>query len=62
MIGNIGRPPASYGINIVQKHLSRDPVGGTAISRVHVDGRVSPEVVEALRMLPHNLALTQAEL
>ena len=62
MTRNMGSPPASYGINIVQIHFSRGPVGGTAIPRVHVDGRVSPGVVEALRMLPHNLSFMQAEL
>jgi hypothetical protein len=43
-------------------HLSRDKVGGTAISLVHVDGRVSQEVLEALLKLPHILSVTQIEL
>jgi len=62
VIGNMGSTLASHGINIGQMHLSRDQVGGTAISLVHVDGRVSPEVLEALLRLPHILSVMQVEL
>jgi D-3-phosphoglycerate dehydrogenase len=62
VIGNMGSTLASHGINIGQMHLSRDKVGGTAISLVHVDGRVSQEVLEALLKLPHILSVTQIEL
>jgi D-3-phosphoglycerate dehydrogenase len=62
VIGNMGSTLASHGINIGQMHLSRDKVGGTAISLVHVDGRVSREVLEALLKLPHILSVTQIEL
>jgi D-3-phosphoglycerate dehydrogenase len=62
VIGNMGSTLASRGINIGQMHLSRDQVGGTAISLVHVDGRVSQEVLGALLKLPHILSVTQVEL
>ncbi len=62
VIGNMGSTLASHGINIGQMHLSRDQVGGTAISLVHVDGRVSQEVLDALLRLPHILSVMQIEL
>jgi D-3-phosphoglycerate dehydrogenase len=62
VIGNMGTTLASHGINIGQMHLSRDKFGGTAISLVHVDGRVSQEVLEALLKLPHILSVMQIEL
>jgi hypothetical protein len=37
----MGSTLASDEINIVQMHLIRDPVGGTAMLLVHVDGRAS---------------------
>ena len=62
VIGNMGHTLSSRGINIGQMHLSRDQIGGTAISLVHVDEPVSPEVLEALKMLPHILSAIQVEL
>lgn len=62
VIGNMGSMLASHGINIGQMHLSRDQIGGTAISLVHVDGRVSSKVLEALTGLPHILSARQIEL
>jgi len=62
VIGNMGRTLASHGINIGQMHLSRDQVGGTAISLVHVDGKVSEEVLESLKNLPYILSAVQVEL
>jgi D-3-phosphoglycerate dehydrogenase len=62
VIGNVGSTLASHGINIGQMHLSRDQIGGTAISLVHVDGPVSQEVLIALQGLPHILAAVQIEL
>lgn len=62
VIGNVGSTLASHGINIGQMHLSRDQIGGTAISLVHVDGPVSQEVLIALQGLPHILAALQIEL
>jgi len=62
VIGHIGTTLASHGINIGQMHLSRDQVGGTAISLIHVDGPVSQKVLEALLALPHILSAIQVEL
>ncbi|MBI5966735.1 MAG: phosphoglycerate dehydrogenase [Deltaproteobacteria bacterium] len=62
VIGNMGSTLASHGINIGQMHLSRDRIGGTAISLVHVDGRVSQEVLQALLKLPHILSVMEIEL
>jgi D-3-phosphoglycerate dehydrogenase len=62
VIGNVGSTLASHGINIGQMHLSRDQIGGTAISLVHVDGPVSREVLTALQGLPHVLSAVQVEL
>jgi len=62
VIGNMGSMLASHGINIGQMHLSRDRIGGTAISLVHVDGRVSPEILQALLRLPHILSVMEIEL
>jgi len=62
VIGNMGSMLASRGINIGQMHLSRDKIGGTAISLVHVDGPVSLEVLEALTRLPNILSARQIEL
>jgi len=62
VIGNMGSTLASHGINIGQMHLSRDRIGGTAISLVHVDGRVSQEVRQALLKLPHILSVMEIEL
>jgi D-3-phosphoglycerate dehydrogenase len=62
VIGNIGSTLASHGINIGQMHLSRDQIGGTAISLVHVDGPVSQAVLTALQGLPNILSAVQVEL
>jgi len=62
VIGNMGNTLAAQGINIGQMHLSRDKVGGTAISLVHIDGKVSSEVLQAILTLPHILSVTQIEL
>ncbi len=62
VIGNMGGTLASHGINIGQMHLSRDQIGGTAISLVHVDGPVSPKVLTALQGLPYILSAVQVEL
>lgn len=62
VIGNVGNTLASHGINIGQMHLSRDRLGGTAISIVHIDSPVSHTVLEALRRLPHIISAVQVEL
>jgi D-3-phosphoglycerate dehydrogenase len=62
VIGNLGSTLASHGINIGQMHLSRDQMGGTAISLIHVDGPVSQEVLASLQGLPHILSAVQVEL
>ena len=62
VIGNVGGTLASHGINIGQMHLSRDQIGGTAISLIHVDGPVSPEVLTSLQGLPYILSAVQVEL
>jgi D-3-phosphoglycerate dehydrogenase len=62
VIGNVGNTLASHGINIGQMHLSRDRLGGTAISIVHIDNPVSHTVLEALRRLPHIISAIQVEL
>ncbi len=62
VIGNLGQLLAAHRINIGQMHLSRDKVGGTAISLIHIDEKVSPEVLAALLKLPHVLSAIQVEL
>lgn len=62
VIGNLGNLLASHQINIGQMHLSRDKVGGTAISLIHVDEKVSREVLEAILKLPYILSARQVEL
>lgn len=62
VIGNLGNLLASQNINIGQMHLSRDKIGGTAISLIHIDEKVSAEVLGALLKLPHILSAVQVEL
>lgn len=62
VIGNIGNLLASQQINIGQMHLSRDKIGGTAISLIHVDEKVSPKLLEALGQLPFIISAIQVEL
>ncbi|MCX5906857.1 MAG: phosphoglycerate dehydrogenase, partial [Deltaproteobacteria bacterium] len=62
VIGNMGNFLASRGINIGQMYLSRDEIGGTAISLVHIDSEVSQDILDSLRKLPHILSAIQVVL
>ena len=51
VVGQVGTLLGTLGINIAGLELGREKIGGEAISLIHVDDQVSPEVLAALRRL-----------
>jgi len=52
VVGRVGTLLGERGINIAGIELGRERVGGMALSLIHVDEPVEPEVLDALRNLP----------
>ncbi|HSV08470.1 MAG TPA: phosphoglycerate dehydrogenase [Candidatus Binatus sp.] len=52
VVGRVGTLLGERGINIAGIELGREKVGGMAISLIHVDETVSPDVLAELRRLP----------
>jgi len=52
VVGRVGTLLGERGVNIAGLELGRERVGGMAISLIHVDDPVPPEVVAELRKLP----------
>jgi D-3-phosphoglycerate dehydrogenase len=52
VVGRVGTLLGERGINIAGIELGRERVGGMALSLIHVDEPVSPEVLAELRTLP----------
>ena len=62
VIGNIGKTLGKNGINIAKMHLSRQKIGGVAISLIHVDEPVSTNVLKKVSRLPHIISVRQITL
>jgi D-3-phosphoglycerate dehydrogenase len=62
VIGRVGTVLGSEGLNIAGYHQARKGAGGEALAVISVDGRVSHDVMEALRALPDVNAAYLAEL
>jgi len=52
VVGRVGTLLGERGINIAGIELGRERVGGMALSLIHVDEPVKPEVLDELRGLP----------
>ena len=52
VVGRVGTLLGERGINIAGIELGRERVGGMALSLIHVDEPVPPEVLSDLRKLP----------
>jgi D-3-phosphoglycerate dehydrogenase len=52
-IGRFASILGGAGINIANFHVGRDTPGGNAISLVEIDGELPPDVLAAVRALPH---------
>jgi L-serine dehydratase len=55
VVGNIGFCLAKYEINIQQMDLSSNRKGGQAMSFISIDRKLSEEVINDLKSLPHIL-------
>jgi D-3-phosphoglycerate dehydrogenase len=62
VVGRVGTLLGERGINIAGIELGRERVGGKALSLIHVDGAVPPEVLTALRTLPQIVSADQLRL
>ena len=62
VIGRVGTLMGDAGINIGEYHQARLTAGGEALAAISVDGRLSGELVEALRRVPEVLEVRQVEL
>ena len=62
VIGDIGKTLGKNGINIAKMHLSRQKIGGVAISLIHVDEPVSTNVLKKVSRLPHIISVKQITL
>ena len=51
-IGRLGTTLGEAGVNIATFHLGRREAGGEAVALVSVDGRIAPDVVEAVEAIP----------
>jgi D-3-phosphoglycerate dehydrogenase len=52
-IGALGSILGDAGVNIATFHLGRDEPGGAALALIELDEALDPEVLDALRRLPH---------
>jgi D-3-phosphoglycerate dehydrogenase len=62
VVGSVGMLLGEAKINIAGLQLGREQVGGMALSLVHVDERIPPEVLERLRKLPNIVSAEMLEL
>ena len=62
VIGRVGTLLGTAGINIAEYHQARHEAGGEALAAISVDGRLSAEVIDALRQVPEILEVRQAQL
>lgn len=62
VIGRVGTLLGSAGINIAEYHQARHEAGGEALAAISVDGRLSGEVIDALRKAPEILEVRQVQL
>jgi len=56
VVGRVGTLLGERGINIAGIELGRERVGGMALSLIHVDDPVAPEVLAELRTMPQIVA------
>jgi D-3-phosphoglycerate dehydrogenase / 2-oxoglutarate reductase len=52
-IGRLGMLLGDAGINIATFHVGREAAGANAIALIEIDGAISPEVLTAVRKIPH---------
>jgi D-3-phosphoglycerate dehydrogenase len=62
VVGSVGMLLGEAKINIAGLQLGREHVGGLALSLVHVDERISPQVLARLRKLPNIISAEMLEL
>ncbi len=62
VVGAVGTLLGERGINIAGLELGRERVGGMAISLIHVDGQVAPEILAELRTLAPVISAQQIKL
>jgi D-3-phosphoglycerate dehydrogenase len=62
VVGAVGTLLGERGINIAGIELGRERVGGMALSLIHVDDPVPPDVLAALRRLPQIVSAEQLRL
>ncbi len=62
VVGNLGSALGAAGVNIARISLSRDPERHSAFSAIRVDSAPAPEIVDALRRLPHVRSVTPSRL
>jgi D-3-phosphoglycerate dehydrogenase len=62
VIGAIGKALGNKGINIARMHLSRQKIGGVAISLIHVDKPVEDAVLRRLSKVDNILSVKQITL
>ena len=62
VIGTIGKSLGKNGINIAKMHLSREKIGGVAISLIHIDKLVSEKILKKLSTQPHIISVKQITL
>jgi D-3-phosphoglycerate dehydrogenase / 2-oxoglutarate reductase len=52
-IGRLGTLLGDAGINIATFHVGREAAGASAIALIEIDGAIPPEVLAAVRKIPH---------
>ena len=62
VVGAVGTLLGQRGINIADLELGRDRAGGQALALVHVDGHVSPDILDELRTLEPVISAQQIHL
>jgi len=62
VIGNIGTTLGDEGINIGSMQFGREEPGGLAVSLLHLDTHLSPQVLEKVKGIPNIISATQIEL
>jgi D-3-phosphoglycerate dehydrogenase len=62
VVGNVGMLLGEAKINIAGLQLGREKVGGMALSLIHVDERIPPDVLGRLRKLPNIVSAEMLEL
>ena len=62
VIGAIGKMLGNMGINIAKMHLSRQKIGGVAISLIHVDEPVDAPVLKKIVKIPNVVSVKHISL